>query len=164
MWRRPGFDPRAGDFNIGQFEFDHDLAQKSGFLLIGIEQREAPVGPRQGQWNPGQTGAGADIQHAGPAHMRQDCERIEQVMRQHFFRFAHGGQVVGLVPFHHQREVIEHALLRIRWHGNAQRDNARGQIGGQCRNDHRGAVVCFCQQRILNTRDVKNLKACALGR
>ena len=106
--------------------------------MIGIKQRELPFRPRQRQRNAGQSGATADIEHAAAAHMRQHRQRIEQMMREHFRRLAHGGQVVGLVPFFDQRQIIEHALLRRRPDIQSERCDARGQFTGE-------AHALFCK-------------------
>ena len=83
--------------------------EKRGLLVIGVDEHDVPVGPRDRERNARNAAARADVEHAQSARcagkMRQHRERVEQMMRDHALRFADRGQVVRLVPLGEQREV-----------------------------------------------------------
>jgi hypothetical protein len=112
---------------VAQAELDRRLAQERGLFLAGFHEYDAPVAARDGERDARQPGPRADVRKRavdGHGQMRQHGERVEQVMAHHRERIAQRGQVVGLVPLRHQRDIGEQPLARIRFHRQTELSRA----------------------------------------
>jgi hypothetical protein len=118
------FDPGVVDRNILQSQFDDSLLQEGGFFLDGVDHADRQIWSGDGQRDAGQAAAAADVEQWAWADMRQDGQRVEQVVRNGLFRIAQGGQVVGLVPL--EQQVAEgEQLLPCASSGRAMPSSAR---------------------------------------
>ena len=129
-------DPALGHAHVGQAELADRLAHEPRLLAVALDQGHAQPGSGDRKRDAGQAGAGAQVgqgttSRGDVGHVRVHRERIEQVLVDHLARVAHGGQVVGAVPAHEQREVVE------QWRGErlieAKASQARDEVGMQLR-------------------------------
>ena len=114
------FDPRMQAGQVGQFERQRGLLDESGFFCHRIDAGDGHRRATNRDHHAGQARARADIKQAAgafesallqvAAQRRDSGQAVEQVMRHHFGRVAHGGQVIDLRPFGDQGLVIEKLL------------------------------------------------------
>ena len=91
--------------------------------MATIDQCDVPIRPRDGDRYSRQTAARtyvSQMPRAALKNMRQDGERIEQVLRNHPIHATNGGEVVRSIPFLEQRQIIEKLLLRVAVDLNAE--------------------------------------------
>ena len=104
-------DARDDRFRVRQRQLVDGLLQKRAFLVVAVERDDAPVRLRDGERNRRHTAAAADVEHAQSGartdgrQMRQYGERVENVVRDHSFRFADRRQVVRRIPLREQCDV-----------------------------------------------------------
>jgi len=106
------------------------LAHEVVFLWLEIEQGDFHVRAAIARGMPGRP---ARCRHRLSAAPRSKCGRtasIQQMVRDHRLRFAHGGKVIYLIPFHDQRDVIQQLLLlrRIKCHASADKPVSKSSL------------------------------------
>ena len=101
------FGARALDRDIAQAQLIDGLRDKTGLFGIAVEQHQLKIRAGQRQRYAGNARTGTDIDHTPPVQIRNNRQRIEHMVRDHFFRHAHGGEVVGGVPFFQQVQERE---------------------------------------------------------
>jgi hypothetical protein len=142
------FDTPVLDRKIDQTQFYFCLALERGLLFHGFYRSHVQfrAGNRQGYAR--QPGTAADI---GPtpscerrlSKRRQQRQRIEQVVGQHFLLVADCRQVIGAVPFFQQADESQQLCLpRVR-----QVQSHAGQRAAQFRRERHAALRRFRKTR-----------------
>ncbi|MNH96864.1 hypothetical protein D3C73_495460 [compost metagenome] len=119
------FDATVDNLKVIQFEFEFDLGQEAGFLAIAVQTGHLRLRKQDGQRDARHAAAAADIQPTTIFDERHHAQTIEQMTRDHFIRITHGGEVVSLVPFDQQGQIIQ----QLRVLGFCQRD---AKLAGTC--------------------------------
>ena len=127
------FNPGMHAAQVRQAEHAGRLLDKRRLLGNGIDTGNGHFRAADGDDDAGQATARAHIQHARrPAlrvtnQRRDDGQAVEQVVRQHLGRVAHGGQVVNLVPLGEQIEIRQQLRVLRGRETQAKRSGAFGQ-------------------------------------
>src|SRR5712691_6006814 len=103
----PCLDPLAYHSRVPQLKVGYRLPEESRFLVIAVEQCDLDVRPRHCKGNPGKSRAAANIQHSGPTQVWGHGEAVKQVAADHFPSVSYGGEVIDLVPFLQEREILK---------------------------------------------------------
>src|SRR5438552_2046285 len=106
----PCLEPLAYHSRVPQLKVRHRLPEKGRFFVIAVEQRDLNIGPRHRNGNPGKSRATAGIQHPSSSQVWDYGQAVEQVAADHLLPVSYGGQVIYLVPFFKQREVLKELL------------------------------------------------------
>ena len=112
--RNPLAGARLQRLDIAETERACGVRHEAHLLAVGVEQREPPLRLRDGERQPGEARAGADIGDARAVQMRRHGQAVEQMVRDHLVARGHGREVVGPVP---ARELVQQTRERRRLRG-----------------------------------------------
>ena len=101
-----GFGARLRHAQVRKAQMALRLTHETRLLAVGFDHGDIQVWQGQRERYAWQSSAGADVGQ-GAVHEREDRQRIQQVLGYHLGGVADRGQVVGAVPTHQQRQIVQ---------------------------------------------------------
>ena len=108
---------------LSSFSSSLTWVRKRVFLPLLSRHGHLRLGKQDRQWNTRHAAAAANIEPAAVLDERHHAQTVEQMPRHHFVGIAHGGEVVGLVPFDQQGQITQ----QLRVLGFCQRSHRVGE-------------------------------------
>src|ERR1700733_7352225 len=96
-----GFDPVRPDFNVGQGEGAHDLAEEGGFFVLGFGEGDLDLGVQERDGQAGESGSGAEVEEGFGfgGDVAGGEEAFAEMAADDLFGIADSGEVGAGVPF-----------------------------------------------------------------
>ena len=119
------------DDSVRELELADNVTQKADAFRAALDQREAALGLRDRERQPGQPAAAADVGDVGAFQQRAQRKALDEMPIDDLVGAAHARQVMDRVPAQQQLDEPRERRALLRGDGEADRLEAAAKLGAR---------------------------------